>query len=175
MAGPIEVTFECIYFFNSVETSCRIMQNIQLFFFPQARYSFSILEDLAAGSPVGSVSAFDLDLGDSGRIDFSIPSWSVGRRKFQMHANGSLVTSSPLDRESVAVHSFMAEVTDRGRPPLSSQVRIEVKVIDKNDNNPVFQFPNPANSTVTLLLPVSESKSVVSVQVKNKLTYLPTF
>ncbi|RUS85545.1 hypothetical protein EGW08_006688 [Elysia chlorotica] len=148
---------------GTVTVSVQDVNDVAPAFF-QARYSFSILENLPAGTPVGTVSAFDLDLGDNGRVDFSIPSWSEGHRKFKMHANGSLVTTSGLDREGVAVHSFMAEVTDRGRPPLSSQVRVEVKVIDQNDNSPVFGFPSSANSTVTVFLPVPAAKSVVLVQ-----------
>lgn len=51
---------------------------------------------------------------------------------------GALSTSRGLDRETTAEYTLEVVATDRGSPALSSTVTVGVKVLDVNDNNPVF-------------------------------------
>lgn len=51
---------------------------------------------------------------------------------------GALSTSRSLDREKKAAYTIEVVATDRGSPALSSVVTVEVKVLDVNDNSPVF-------------------------------------
>ena len=58
---------------------------------------------------------------------------------FQLHAStGALSTIRSLDRETRAGYTLEVVATDRGSPALSSTVTVEVKVLDVNDNSPVF-------------------------------------
>ncbi|XP_005091891.2 protocadherin Fat 1, partial [Aplysia californica] len=47
-------------------------------------------------------------------------------------------TSRILDREKQEEHALEVTISDRGLPPLSSTTRVVIKVIDENDNKPVF-------------------------------------
>lgn len=58
---------------------------------------------------------------------------------FHLHTStGALSTSRGLDRETRADYTLEVVATDRGSPALSATVTVEVKVMDVNDNSPVF-------------------------------------
>lgn len=84
-----------------------------------------------------AVKAIDRDEGRNGYIEYmlnqepSIP-FTLGS------VDGLLRVSGRIDRELRA--SFMLTVTarDRGEPPKSTQSQLMVKVLDENDNSPVF-------------------------------------
>lgn len=58
---------------------------------------------------------------------------------FQLHAStGALSTSHGLDRERKAEYNLEIVVTDRGSPALSATATVHVKVLDVNDNSPIF-------------------------------------
>ncbi|KAK3764940.1 hypothetical protein RRG08_045743 [Elysia crispata] len=135
--------------------------------FPQDSFSFSIMEHSPAGVYIGKVAAFDPDLGENGATDFHIFP-SSGQLEFQIEADGSLFSTSPLDREKVAMRSFMIEVSDRGDPQFNSQARVDVNIMDMNDNRPVFISPGPDTSSVTLILPVSSSQMVFEFKATDK-------
>ncbi|XP_021795474.1 protocadherin gamma-A12 isoform X9 [Papio anubis] len=50
----------------------------------------------------------------------------------------SLVTDIVLDREQVPSYNITVTATDRGTPPLSTEIHILLNVADTNDNPPVF-------------------------------------
>ncbi|XP_059170548.1 protocadherin beta-14-like [Physella acuta] len=130
--------------------------------FFQLKYTFFIEEGLPAGSFVGAVAAFDLDLNEGGQVKFSLP--VPGNDKFQILPNGTIRTLAPLDRELQDMYSFNVVASDNGRPSLSSQAEVHVLVRDVNDNAPVFVFPSATNNSVTLTLPVDNSRSLVRLQ-----------
>ncbi|XP_057205137.1 protocadherin alpha-C2-like isoform X3 [Triplophysa rosa] len=49
-----------------------------------------------------------------------------------------LVLKKPFDRELLQSHQFLITATDGGSPPRSGTARINVRVLDTNDNVPVF-------------------------------------
>ncbi|KAH9513820.1 Protocadherin-9 [Bulinus truncatus] len=132
--------------------------------FFQMNYKFFISEGLAAGSVVGTVSAYDLDLNESGEIRFSIPASSPVSEKFHIHSNGTITTLVPLDRETTEVYQFPVRASDLGRPPLASQVDVQVTVSDVNDNAPIFLFPSATNNSLALTLPVDDSRGMIRLQ-----------
>lgn len=57
-----------------------------------------------------------------------------------MHpSTGALTTSRGLDRETKSEYNLEVVAKDRGSPPLSADVIVKVKVLDVNDNSPVFK------------------------------------
>ncbi|KAL7065039.1 hypothetical protein AAHC03_05239 [Spirometra sp. Aus1] len=51
---------------------------------------------------------------------------------------------------SLSKHSFFAVAEDDGTPKRSSRAKVTVKILDVNDNAPVFLFPTSSNSTVNV-------------------------
>lgn len=133
--------------------------------FLRAAYTFSTSEGLPAKTFVGSVSAIDLDLTEGGELEYSLVKSSKQSHKFQILDNGTLLTLTTLDREACGAYTLLVQVTDKGRPPLSSQVEVQIEVTDVNDNAPMFLFPSPGNSSVTFGLPVDTEKTLLKLQV----------
>ncbi|CAG5134339.1 unnamed protein product [Candidula unifasciata] len=132
--------------------------------FLQASYRFSIPEGLPAKTFVGSVSALDLDLAEGGEFEYSLVKTSTESHQFQILDNGTLITLTVLDRETSASNTLIVQVNDKGRPKLSSQVKVQIEVMDVNDNAPVFLFPSAGNNSVTLILPVVAEKTLFRLQ-----------
>lgn len=58
---------------------------------------------------------------------------------FHLHpSTGALSTSRGLDRETKAEYTLEVVASDRGSPALSTTVMVQVKVMDVNDNSPIF-------------------------------------
>ncbi|XP_037124749.1 protocadherin-16-like isoform X1 [Syngnathus acus] len=82
--------------------------------------------------------ASDPDSGASGELEYRITAGDPDG-DFHLHAStGTLSTRRGLDRETKAEYTLEVTATDRGAPPLSTAVTVEVRVLDVNDNSPVF-------------------------------------
>uniref|UniRef100_A0A8C4WHB1 Cadherin domain-containing protein n=1 Tax=Gopherus evgoodei TaxID=1825980 RepID=A0A8C4WHB1_9SAUR len=134
-------------------------------------YQVSLAENSPSGTELLVLSATDGDLGDNGTVRFSLqeaePSViAVGplvatHRVFRLDpVSGKLSTISQLDREEQDHYSLQVLATDLGSPPLSSVTRVNVSLLDVNDNSPVFypvqyfahiQENEPAGSYVTTI------------------------
>jgi hypothetical protein len=58
-----------------------------------------------------------------------------------------LKAKNVLDRERIPVYTLGIEARDRGTPSRSSTIVVQVSVLDKNDNAPVFT-ENPKNCEI---------------------------
>ncbi|KAK2546147.1 hypothetical protein Q9966_000616 [Columba livia] len=113
-------------------------------------YQVSLAENSPSGTELLVLSATDGDLGDNGTVRFSLqeaepalavvgPSSVTPRRVFRLDpVSGKLSTISQLDREEQAHFSLQVLATDLGSPPLFSITRVNVSLLDVNDNSPVF-------------------------------------
>ena len=104
--------------------------------FNQENYEFSIQEDFQPRQSFGSVKATDADLGENGRITYSIQGYhsetfSINR------VTGELTLVRGLDRETQDRYQFSVVATDNGAEnQLSSQVPVSITIQDVNDNLP---------------------------------------
>lgn len=57
---------------------------------------------------------------------------------FGVREDGMLVALKALDRESKEVHSVKVTAYDSGEPSLSSSCEVVVRVVDENDESPIF-------------------------------------
>uniref|UniRef100_A0A8C3SRV4 FAT atypical cadherin 4 n=1 Tax=Chelydra serpentina TaxID=8475 RepID=A0A8C3SRV4_CHESE len=112
-------------------------------------YQVSLAENSPSGTELLVLSVTDGDLGDNGTVLFRLDPVS-----------GKLSTISQLDREEQDHYSLQVLATDLGSPPLSSVARVNVSLLDVNDNSPVFypvqyfahiQENEPAGSYVTIV------------------------
>nr|XP_057919072.1 protocadherin alpha-6-like isoform X11 [Doryrhamphus excisus] len=104
-------------------------------------FSSSIPEDSRPGTTVALISVNDLDSGLNGKVICSIgedvPFALSPSLQDKMY---SLVTKSPLDRETRSKYDILVVGKDAGQPALSSEKTISVVISDVNDNSPEFSF-----------------------------------
>ncbi|XP_044081958.1 LOW QUALITY PROTEIN: protocadherin beta-4 [Neovison vison] len=115
----------------------------------------SFTNSVPENAPETVVSVFrirDRDSGDNGKMICSIPDDLPFLLKPTFKNFYTLVTQSPLDRESQAEYNITITVTDLGTPRLKTQHNLTVTVSDVNDNAPTF-------SQTTYTLRVRENNS----------------
>lgn len=107
-----------------------------------------------------AIKAIDRDEGRNGYIEYtldantSIP-FTLGS------VDGLLRVSGRLDREVKANYELFVMARDRGEPPKSTQTKITVKVLDENDNSPVF---DPKQYSASIAENASIGASVLQVR-----------
>ena len=113
--------------------------------------SFSVTEEQANGTIVGTVLASDLDAEPSETITFSIINSGRTSNLFSIgEETGILRTTQILDRESLVLgglfvpgggssENLTIQAVDGGMPRLTSRTQVSVTLIDINDNPPVFE------------------------------------
>ncbi|XP_075915741.1 protocadherin Fat 1-like [Petromyzon marinus] len=98
-------------------------------------YNVTVLEDVAPGVFMLSVSARDSDLGPNGTVKYSLH--DAGATLFRLHpVSGKLFTLAPLDREAAAVHALTVAATDGGGRSCRAEVLVRVEDVD--DSAPRF-------------------------------------
>nr|XP_023405679.1 protocadherin gamma-A12 isoform X5 [Loxodonta africana] len=105
----------------------------------------SVLEDSPRGALIALLNINDQDSGENGQVICFIQ----GNLPFKLEKSYgnyySLVTDTVLDREQVPSYNITVTATDRGSPPLSTEIHILLNVADTNDNPPAF--PQASYST----------------------------
>ncbi|XP_057163052.1 protocadherin beta-7-like [Ursus arctos] len=101
----------------------------------------SLTSPIAENSPETVVAVFrirDRDSGNNAKMVCSIQDHLPFVLKPSVENFYTLVTESPLDRESQAEYNITITVTDLGTPSLKTQHNLTVTVSDVNDNAPAF-------------------------------------
>lgn len=120
-------------------------------------YQASISEDALIGTSVVQISASDPDVGLNGRVKYRLSQKDMDDGSFVIDpTSGSIRTNKGLDRESIAVYHIQAIAVDKGTPPMSSTVEVQIRLEDVNDSPPSF-----ASDKITLYVP--ENSPVGSV------------
>lgn len=121
-------------------------------FFTQNSYEVSVPEDVSVGSALLTLFAEDKDYSNKNtHLDYAIIGGNDERRfcldvvsipgEAQSRTVGQIVLCDTLNREATDTYLLTVTVTDRGTPPLNSSTVVSVKVLDINDNAPVFSSP----------------------------------
>ncbi|XP_060742402.1 protocadherin gamma-C5-like isoform X3 [Tachysurus vachellii] len=129
--------------------------------FSQPYYSIDIMENNSPSTSLMTVSASDPDLGDNGRLTYSILASTVHGSPVSSYVyinpeNGNIFTMRSLDYEQMNAFKIEVQVQDSGVPPRSSNITVHVFVIDQNDNPPVILYPtNSGDTGLQLTMPRS--------------------
>ncbi|XP_020568666.1 protocadherin-17 isoform X3 [Oryzias latipes] len=126
--------------------------------FPSDQIDIDISENAVPGTRFPLTSAHDPDAGENGLKTYQITRDDYNLFSLEVKSRGDgtkfpeLVIQRPLDREERSHHTLILSATDGGEYPRSGTMQINVKVIDSNDNSPVFDPPSyvveiPENST----------------------------
>ncbi|XP_060923774.1 protocadherin-17 isoform X2 [Limanda limanda] len=116
--------------------------------FPSAQIDIDISENAVPGTRFPLTSAHDPDAGENGLKTYQITRDDYNLFSLEVKARGDgtkfpeLVIQRPLDREERSHHTLILSATDGGEYPRSGTMQINVKVIDSNDNSPVFDQPS---------------------------------
>lgn len=108
--------------------------------FNQTEYHTSLLEDTPLMSSVCQVHAYDLDLGDNGRVTYEINRrQSDPNEVFSINrTSGVVYLNKLLDYEAQAFHELIISARDSGAQPEHSSTFVGVKVLNINDNSPTI-------------------------------------
>ncbi|XP_063060211.1 protocadherin gamma-C5-like [Engraulis encrasicolus] len=95
-------------------------------------------ENAPIGTVVALINVKDLDSNANGKVSLILPEKSPFKLNSSFDNHYSLITNSLLDRERNPELSVELLASDSGSPQLKTRKTIKVKVLDINDNPPVF-------------------------------------
>uniref|UniRef100_W5L8U6 Protocadherin 10b n=1 Tax=Astyanax mexicanus TaxID=7994 RepID=W5L8U6_ASTMX len=113
--------------------------------FPEPDVTVEISESASAGTRFPLEAAVDPDVGSNGLRAYEMTPNAHFHLDVQTQGDGSryaeLVLDAPLDRERQAVHRYVLTAVDGGQPARTGTALLVVRVLDSNDNAPVFDQP----------------------------------
>ncbi|KAM9356578.1 protocadherin alpha-5-like isoform 3-T3 [Symphorus nematophorus] len=119
--------------------------------FTESPYTFYVPENNKAGMSIFSVSAADADGGENAAITYSLNRKSPDPGVISFlninEANGTIFALKSFDFETLKTFQFQVVATDSGTPSLSSNVTVNVFILDQNDNAPVILYPVSSNGS----------------------------
>ena len=95
-------------------------------------------EESPKDTSILTVAAKDADIGINAEIRFSIVGNATNYVSIDPVTGLISQADTELDREISPYFNFTVRATDRGSPPLSSDVEVSLSLVDVNDNSPVF-------------------------------------
>ncbi|XP_072286233.1 protocadherin-19 isoform X3 [Pyxicephalus adspersus] len=113
--------------------------------FPTDQIDLEISETASPGTRIPLESAYDPDSGNFGVQTYEITPNDMFGLEIKTRGDGSrfaeLVVEKNLDRETQSHYNYIITALDGGDPSNFGTVELNIKVIDSNDNNPVFEEP----------------------------------
>ncbi|XP_050835557.1 protocadherin alpha-2 [Serinus canaria] len=138
--------------------------------FNQTLYKVQLPESAGVGTLVTRVNATDADEGINSEVTYAVTNFipTSGKDVISINPNtGEMHLTAALDFEEVSIFDFRIEAKDKGTPALTGHCRVELEVLDVNDNAPEvwvtsLSVPVPEDAsvgTVVALLSVSDRDS----------------
>uniref|UniRef100_A0A3B4ECS0 Cadherin domain-containing protein n=1 Tax=Pygocentrus nattereri TaxID=42514 RepID=A0A3B4ECS0_PYGNA len=126
--------------------------------FPEPIMNIYVKENSPAGVVIASVRALDRDVNENAQISYAL--LSKGGINIQFldinSENGDIYSKQSFNYEEIKSIQVQVQATDSGAPPLSSNVTVNVFILDENDNSPVILPPySEAGSVNTENVPYS--------------------
>ncbi|XP_035265775.1 protocadherin alpha-8-like isoform X5 [Anguilla anguilla] len=105
-----------------------------------------VKENSPVESVIYTVSAYDPDLNENAKVSYSLLEASVKSASPSATVNvnsvsGEIYSLKTFNFEEVKSFQFQVQATDSGVPPLSSNVSVNVFILDENDNSPAVLPP----------------------------------
>uniref|UniRef100_UPI00398E3CC7 protocadherin-10a isoform X2 n=1 Tax=Pristiophorus japonicus TaxID=55135 RepID=UPI00398E3CC7 len=131
--------------------------------FPEADITVEISESASAGTRLPLESAFDPDAGSNSLRTYEITPNSYFYLDVQTQGDGNkfaeLVLEKALDREQQELHRYVLTAVDGGLPQRTGTALLTIRVLDSNDNVPVFE-----QSVYTVSLPENAALGTLVIQ-----------
>ncbi|XP_067112850.1 protocadherin alpha-2-like [Osmerus mordax] len=109
--------------------------------FPEPIVNVYLKENSPVGNLVVSVNAHDADENDNAHISYSLKGAMASSLININDMTGEIYSLQSFNYEETKRFQFQVQATDGGVPPLSSNVTVNVFILDENDNTPVILPP----------------------------------
>ncbi|XP_047209453.1 protocadherin alpha-3-like isoform X4 [Girardinichthys multiradiatus] len=105
-----------------------------------------VRENGPVGAVIKTVSAFDADIDKNGQVFYSLLQTNSNSQSSSTLVNinsetGDIISLQSFNYEELKTFQFKVQATDSGVPPLSSNVTVNILILDENDNNPTILAP----------------------------------
>uniref|UniRef100_A0A8B9JFT6 Protocadherin alpha subfamily C, 2 n=1 Tax=Astyanax mexicanus TaxID=7994 RepID=A0A8B9JFT6_ASTMX len=115
--------------------------------------NISVKENSPVGGLLATLTAHDPDIGENAHVSYSLIDGESSRTQVSILMNinsltGELYSLQSFNYEETKQISFKVQATDAGIPALSSNVTVNVFILDENDNRPVILAPYSEAGTV---------------------------
>ncbi|XP_030595813.1 protocadherin alpha-8-like isoform X29 [Archocentrus centrarchus] len=112
-----------------------------------------VKENSQVGSVIKTVSAVDVDTDQNSHVTYSFLQSSSDSVPLSTLLNinsetGDIVNLQSFNYEELKTFQFKVQATDSGVPPLSSNVTVNVLILDENDNSPTILAPYSEHGSV---------------------------
>ncbi|XP_036933508.1 protocadherin alpha-3-like isoform X7 [Acanthopagrus latus] len=112
-----------------------------------------VKENSPVGAVIKTVTATDADINQNGQVRYSFLQSNTNTLPFSTMINinsetGDIVSLQSFNFEELKTFQFKVQATDSGVPPLSSNVTVNVLILDENDNNPTILAPYSEHGSI---------------------------
>ncbi|XP_062281225.1 protocadherin alpha-10-like [Scomber scombrus] len=121
--------------------------------FTESIINVYVKENRPVGAVIKTVSAIDTDVNQNGDVSYSFLTDNSNSLPLSTMVNinsetGDIVSLQSFNFEELKTFQFKVQATDSGIPPLSSNVTVNVFILDENDNNPAVLAPYSEHGSV---------------------------
>ncbi|XP_026185826.1 protocadherin alpha-5-like isoform X4 [Mastacembelus armatus] len=112
-----------------------------------------VKENSPVGAVIYTVTAVDPDVDENAKVTFSVMTTNHKNNVLGSTVNinsetGDIVSLQSFNYEELKTFQFKVQATDSGVPPLSSNVTVNVFILDENDNSPAILAPYSEHGSV---------------------------
>nr|XP_020498311.1 protocadherin alpha-13-like isoform X10 [Labrus bergylta] len=111
-----------------------------------------VKENGPVGNPIYTITAIDPDINENANVMYSLEGDSKSTPITSVvninSMTGDIVSLQSFNYEELKTFQFKVQATDSGVPPLSSNVTVNVLILDENDNNPTILAPYSEHGSV---------------------------
>uniref|UniRef100_A0A669BW84 Cadherin domain-containing protein n=1 Tax=Oreochromis niloticus TaxID=8128 RepID=A0A669BW84_ORENI len=121
--------------------------------FTEAVINVYVNENSPVGAVIKRVTATDADIDQNSQISYSL--LKIGNNQLLLSTmininseTGDIISLQSFNYEELKTFQFKVQATDSGVPPLSSNVTVNVLILDENDNSPTILAPYSQHGSV---------------------------
>ncbi|XP_029959463.1 protocadherin alpha-8-like isoform X6 [Salarias fasciatus] len=112
-----------------------------------------VRENSAVGAVIYTLTADDPDVDENAKVTYSVINSNhknnVIASTFNVNSEtGGIISLQSFNFEEMKTFQFKVQATDSGVPPLSSNVTVNVFILDENDNSPAILAPYSEHGSV---------------------------
>ncbi|XP_027134493.1 protocadherin alpha-3-like [Larimichthys crocea] len=122
-------------------------------YFPEPLINVYVKENGKVGTVIKAMTAIDADVSNNGQVTYSFLDGNSKSMSLPTMVNinsetGDIISLQSFNYEELKTFQFKVQATDSGVPPLSSNVTVNVLILDENDNNPTILAPYSEHGSV---------------------------